>query len=777
MFKILFSSSKKSFFFISFILFLSTFSFIFTWNIIYSVENFIKDTSKDFIWADLNLSSDKIDLFLQEDYLKEKYNPEFSKKISLQTSIFYNNSPELYSINYIEKNYPFYWNFDKVEVNKNWELIVSKKVYDKFWDEKIEVLWKKYSIWYYLEEDFLADFNPFWWNDIYLNIEEFDKEKLKNLSRVDYNLLLKTSKVKEIESDKILKNLEEKKELKINSEETSNKNLNGIISRLNLFIQIFYQIIIVLTFFIIIVNFESYFKKVIKNIKILNILWYSNYKIIFNFFTLFLIISILSSLLAYLLVYLIFQNIDFISLQMDISLIFKSIFIWFLIILSWSFLNLIKLKATSINNFESDNFYKKSKKYTVFYLIFLILILFLISYFSGVDLLSSIFSSVWFIILTIILIILINFITKKIFNLFWKKLKKNFYIFDAFRSTVKPWNLSILIVFSTIISLSWFIIFSTFSNWFIDFLNKTSEWKIDTFVINLNSDDLEQIKKDFSKDEYFEIIRARISKINWKKLKDFLETDKVSGRFSREFNVTTRNLDDTIIEWNSLKNWEVWVDKNFAKSLWIKLWDKIEFLVLWLKKELLVTQIRESEIRWASPFFYFNYYKEDFKWFSTNYFLSYDSKSKWENFNKKLSEKLWEQATFINIWNIIDKIKSISDYVLYFVYTILSYITIFSIITFIVSVNFLKSFKTKKIETYNKFWAIISKMQKSVFYEYIYLIILGLIISAFIALLISIFVFYLNPFIDFKLIFFLKSLFISILFIWFYIIMYRIFGR
>lgn len=770
-FKILFSSSKKSFFFISFILFLSLFSFIFTGNIIHTLDQYIKDSSKDFIWADLTISSREAKVLDNKSYIKQNYETEISTQVLFRTSIFFNNNPELFTIHFIEDNFPFYWSFNHKLVNSSWSLIVSKKVYDRFQDKSLNILWKDYKIKSYLEEDFLADFNPFGWNDIYLDISEFNPDKVNSISRINYILLLKTDEVKKISKD------EKFKDLRINTQETSNNSLNEITSRLNLFIQIFYQIIIVLTFFIIIINFESYFKKVIKNIKIINILWFSNYKIIASFFILFFILSISSSFLAYWLTYLIFTSISFVDLKMDISLLYSSIFIAFLIILSWSFLNLIKLKASSINNFETNNFFKNFKSYLFFYFIFLVFILFFIAYFSWINFISSISLSIWFISLIIILALFLSFITKKIFYILGKLLKKNFYLYDAFRSTIKPGNLSILIVFSTIISLSWFIIFTTFSNWFIDFLNKTSSAKVDTFVLNVNADDLEKVKSKLDKDEYFELIRARILKINWESLKDHLGTDFVSGRFSREFPLTTNNIDKDIVKWETLDFWEIWIDKDFSSSLWVKIWDEIEFLILWLKKKLKISQIRDPDLDWVSPFFYFNIYDREFEWFSKNYMLSYNSKEKEDNFNSKINDILWNQETFINVRSVVDKVKSISDYVLYFVYTILAYISIFSVISFVVSINFLRSFKNKKIKTYNLFGAKEDKMRNAVFYEYSYLISLWVLISIIIWIIITSIIFWLNRFIDFEAVYFLKSLVLVLLFMLIYSSFYKILNR
>ena len=772
-FKILFLSSKKSFVFISFIILLSIFSFIFTWSLISSIEKYIWDYSKDFLWADLVINWKTNFLEEKEKYLKQKYEVETSKKISFNTSIFSNGSPELYKVNYIEENYPFYWKFDKVEIDNQWDVLVSKKVYDKFWKNNIKILWKDYIIKWYLKQGFLSDINPFGWNDIYIDYKQRSLEDIKKLSRINYDLLLKTNDIKKISLDNELS------DLKISNEETSNNTLNEITSRLSLFIQLFYQIIILLTFFIIIINFESYFKKIIKNIKTLNILWLQNYKIILSFFILFLIISIISSLSSFALVYLILENLpsNIKWLQADVSLFYKSIFISFLIIVSWSFFNLIKLKATKINNFLDENIYSKFKSYIIFYFIFLFLILTLISYFSWVNIIYSIIISLSFIALIIFLILFIKYIINICFKISKKYIKKNFYIYDAIRSTIKPWNLSIIIVFSSFISVTWFLIFSTFSNWFIDFLNKTSSWKIDTFVINVNKQDLDKIKDKLKQSEYFEIIRSRIIKINWKQLEDHLWSTYVSWRYTREFNATTKNLDNLIYKWKKLKTNQLWIDKDFALNLWLNIWDKIEFLILWIKKELEIVQIRESDKNWINPFFYFNFYPEDFKNFSKNYFLSYDSKQKDKNFNLNTAKILWDQVTFINVWNIIDKIKSISEYILYFVQTILLYISLFSIITFIVSINFLKSFKETKIINYNKFWAIKTKMKNAVFYEYLYLIVIWFVISIISSFIISLTIFSINVFIDFEYIFFIKSVFISFMFIIIYMVFYKIFNK
>ena len=167
----------------------------------------------------------------------------------------------------------------------------------------------------------------------------------------------------------------------------------------------------------------------------------------------------------------------------------------------------------------------------------------------------------------------------------------------------------------------------------------------------------------------------------------------------------------------------------------------------------------------------------DFDWFSRNYFLSYDSKEKWENFNFELSKELWDGVTFINISTFIEKIKNISVYILYFVYVILWYIWIFSIITFLVSIRFLKTFKKTKIDIYSKFGWNKGKLAKFMSYEYFYLIIIWLIISIIFSFVIIFILFNSNQFLDFDIKYFINSLYYILIFLLIYILSYFVLNK
>jgi predicted lysophospholipase L1 biosynthesis ABC-type transport system permease subunit len=49
----------------------------------------------------------------------------------------------------------------------------------------------------------------------------------------------------------------------------------------------------------------------------------------------------------------------------------------------------------------------------------------------------------------------------------------------------------------------------------------------------------------------YDILRARVVKINGESLEEHFDTDRVSGEFTREFNVTTTPLDNDILKGKS----------------------------------------------------------------------------------------------------------------------------------------------------------------------------------------------------------------------------------
>ena len=206
---------------------------------------------------------------------------------------------------------------------------------------------------------------------------------------------------------------------------------------------------------------------------------------------------------------------------------------------------------------------------------------------------------------------------------------KNFLIYDSIRSTISPWNLSILISFSFIISFSSLLFISILSTNFIERLNTDFKQKNNLFVLNIRQEDLKNIEDKY---EIYSIIPWRISKINWIDIKKAVK----SWRFTREFQITDKNLKDRILSWNPIKSWEVSVQEHFSKDLRIKIWDEIEFLIYWKKIALKVVNLRENNEWFDQAYFYFQVYKEDFKKYPKTHFLStFVPKDKVKNFKNE----------------------------------------------------------------------------------------------------------------------------------------------
>jgi len=229
---------------------------------------------------------------------------------------------------------------------------------------------------------------------------------------------------------------------------------------------------------------------------------------------------------------------------------------------------------------------------------------------SGITIFESFLYSFLFIFIIVLFYVWIEKILHKNFSFFFlnakNKISKNFYFFDAIRSTIKPGNVSFLIIFSGIISFISIFIFYVFSGSFLSYLGNITQSSNDTFVINVQKDDLQTVEKYFSSDEIFEIVTLRIQQINGKTLQEFLWQERVPRQFWREFSSTTKDLENKILSWEKLFVWWVSVDREFASELWLKIWDEITFTVAGLEKTLKVVNFREAVRNGTNPFLLFS---------------------------------------------------------------------------------------------------------------------------------------------------------------------------
>ena len=741
-FKILFFSDKKFFVFIFISLFLSIFSYVFSGNLIESVNYSVQEHIKPVVWWDIVFGASED--FLSKEYFLEKYEDiEVSKQISFNATVFIDKQPKLFDVIVYDENYPLYWDFEYQTLNPDGDIVLNQANYELLKGTPIEILSSEYQVaWYYTQSP-LSEISFF--NEgryLYIPSSKFEDTLVENLSRVDYSYFIKytgndSTLLETIINDPNLENI------RTRTTSSRNQSLDSIIWRLGTFISVFNQTIFILTFFIIILSIESYYRKVLKNLWVLNILWCKRYKILFYnwiFFLLFLIINLLLvSITVYMLIKWFHSSYgDYFSFYP--STLIKWALVWFVIISVWVFSSFYKIFWTSSLELIKEN--TSLSIYKIFYYIQYLSLIFvwflIINLISGNSLYSSIKTAFLFLVIFIILLWIIHWILFLIYKI---QRFKNFYIRDAIRDTVRPGNISYLIVFSTLISFTGFIIFSSLSLSFLSFLNITKTVGNDSFVINVLSSDIPKIEKYFGDDLIYEIIPSRIQNINNKTLEQHFERERASGEFSREFFSTTNTLNENIIKWKRLQTWEVSIDEEFAKRINIKIWDEVTFLIAGIEKTLRVVNFREAQRNGTSPFFYFQFKPENFEWFPKTYFISYSSKNKEVGFDKKVFEDVWGHISFIKTGEILDIVISLSEKVIFFVYIVLSYIAIFTFLAFLVALLFLQSFKTHKKKVLLYLWSPQKKIQFNFNFEYAYLIILGFILSIIVSFVLLLLVF------------------------------------
>lgn len=779
--KIILKTWEKYFIFVFLAVFLGIFSYILWINIVLSVKDYLQDQIKPIVWGDIVLLN-RTDL--DEEKFRKNYENTFyiAKTIEINSTLFdRNKKPNLVELVYHTPNYPFYNQFEYDIINQSWTLIVKQNTLENYWNN-INILWENYEVKWIIKKTPFSDINIYTGqNKIYLPIENFPKNLNSTNSRLDYKyyLIFKwkyDEKYKEIlQSDPILK------DFRITTLNDRNDNIWDITDRFYLFIIFFNLVVFTLAFFIVILSIENFFKKIKTKIGLLNIFWMKKNQIFYYNFLVLFILFILSFFLAYffsiILMKILFLKYDFFSLKFESF--YKWFFITIVLFLVWLFLPIYKIFKSDILSLIKDegsfsNFLLKD--YIIYsWLIFLGFLW--VSLISGISFGSSFFYSFWFILFIIIFYILIEKILQFRNKNFQFLRKLNFYFFDAIRSTIKPGNVSFLIIFSRIISFSSIFIFYIFSWSFLNYLNNITKNSNDTFVINVQQKDLAKIEKFFSSEEIYEIISLKIKAINGKNLKEYLWVEKVSMKFGREFFSTTKSLDNKILSWEKLFIWWVSVDIEFAKELWLNIWDKITFSFAGFEKTLKVINFREAVRNGTDPFFFFQVDSRDFLKYPKNYILSYKESEKPKNIENILHNEVWSHLTFIKTKEIIEIIISIAKKILVVVYFCLAYIFIFSFLSFIVSISFLSTFKINKLKLLNILWGNKRKLINAFNFEFSYLIFIGLLLSFVFWSLILLFISY---FIKYFVLDLVSFLIWNLIIFWLFLIMFfylKIFQR
>lgn len=735
--KITLKTWEKYFVFVFLAVFLSLFSYMLGNNIVLSVKDYLQDQIKPLVGGDIVVSNRND---TDEIALREKYKSIFyiAKTIEINTTLFDSeNNPSLVELVYHSENYPFYNQFEYDVINAAGTLIVNQNTLEKY-GNSIEILWEKYLVKWVIKKSPLGNISIYAsQNTLYLPIEAFDTSLNATNSRLDYRYYL-LFKWKYDESYKeILKSDPILEDFWVRSLSDRDESIWDITDRFYVFINFFNLVVFVLTFFIVIVSLETFFKKIKPTLGLLNIFWLKKKEIFYyNFFVL-LGVFLSSFLLAYLFNIAVMK---WFSLEYDFfESKVTSFYQWFFITIVLLFVGVLspvyKIWKSDISSLLKDegNFSNFSN-WDYFVYLGLIFAWFLgVNLISGISFFESIWYSAWFIALIVVFYVLIEKILYMNFQFFFFKKKvsflKDFYLFDAIRSTIKPGNVSFLIIFASVISFISIFIFYVFSWSFLNYLQNITKTSNDTFVINVQQNDIENIKEYFSDEEIFEIVTLKIKKVNGQTLEKYLWVENVSRQFSREFSSTTKVLENKILSWKSLSAWGVSVDREFALELGLTLWDKITFSVAWLEKTLEVINLREAVRNGTNPFFYFQLEKSDFEKFPKNYILSYKESLKSRNIEKILSREVGNHLTFIKTREIIEIVIEIAKQILLVVYLCLGYIFVFSFLSFLVSLSFLSTFKTAKFKLLHILWGKRKKLLQALSFEFSYLVFTWFLLS------------------------------------------------
>lgn len=299
-----------------------------------------------------------------------------------------------------------------------------------------------------------------------------------------------------------------------------------------------------------------------------------------------------------------------------------------------------------------------------------------------------------FFFLSLILWGLYRYIFRYVSFLRWKA----FYSYDAFRTLVRPYAPTIPVTLSLISVTSIFFLFSIFSLAFRDRLIFDAKTSPNVFALNILESDRPKVEQTFSGIPLYSIMRARISSINGVPLGEFLGSWRMSGEFTREFNITTSPLSDTILEGNArLSDTDVSVDRDFASRLWVKRGDEIEFLLSWKRFRMNVSNIRASERMWFQPFFYFQFSEKAFALAPKTYFLSTYS-SDVEGWKKRVLAQTGPHVTFVDVEEILSIIRDIGGKVLSLIalfFTIVGIFAVGAIHSFFARLEYIESIKRR----------------------------------------------------------------------------------
>jgi putative ABC transport system permease protein len=267
------------------------------------------------------------------------------------------------------------------------------------------------------------------------------------------------------------------------------------------------------------------------------------------------------------------------------------------------------------------------------------------------------------------------------------------------RRSSQPWSPMVLmqtimvtlLTISAICFLFWLSIRSFVTNF-------TAQEQPNTFLLNLRSSDIAPLQQLFPWTPSYDVILWRIITIDGVTLREVMESNnRVSWRYTREFNMTTVPLFDEVTEWFSSWqqpwSWEVSVDSRIAEELWIRVGMVVRMSIVGREFDLKVVQLRRTTRNAIKPFFFFQLSAEQFADAPRSYFSlqTFPLETRGETL-KAITDRLGNHLSFIEVDDILEQVQRLLQAITW------SIILVLSSVVWCGAVLLLLSFKTIRTE-------------------------------------------------------------------------------
>ncbi|MBX9808900.1 hypothetical protein K2X92_00740, partial [Candidatus Gracilibacteria bacterium] len=341
---------------------------------------------------------------------------------------------------------------------------------------------------------------------------------------------------------------------------------------------------------------------------------------------------------------------------------------------------------------------------------------------------------------------------------------ERFFLFDGIRSLSRPLMPTIPITLSLVGMTIFFVIFGIFSLSFRDKLLGDTRDSANVYAINILDSDRAKIDPILSGATMYSIIRSRINTINGKTLVEHLGQENPSGEFTREFNITTNQLDFPIIEGKKeLRGDEVSVDQDFAKRISLSVGDTIGFNLSGKNIVLKVANIRKSVREGFRPFFYFSFQEEAFKTAPKTYFVATYTNDV-ESWKKMILSNSGPHVTFIDIESILLIVRDVSYKILSVIGLFLLVMSVFFVFAITALFSQIASIDKLKYKLYPLFGGIYSSIRTSLYSSRIMIFVVSGVLAVFSGIAISYIIISRNSFLTSKISVYLITIGIIFLF-------------